>query len=102
LIKIVIIKDSDGNILSKSEIEIDNNGNIIEYKVYDDSETLYYCYKSTFDNKSQEIERKILGGYNEGLYTYKYDSFDSKGNWTKKIEYKDGEIESLEIRKIEY
>ncbi|MDH6306825.1 hypothetical protein M2459_002159 [Parabacteroides sp. PF5-5] len=98
----IITKDSEDNVVSKEEQTKDNKGNIIEFKVYN-GEDVAYWYKSAFDDKSQEIEKKILaGGYDEGIYTYKYDSFDKKGNWIKKIEYKDGEIESLAIREIKY
>ena len=98
----IITKDSENNVVSKEEQTKDNKGNIIEVKVYNEDDVVYW-YKSTFDDKSQEIEKKMLaGGYDEGIYTYKYDSFDKKGNWIRKIEYKDGEIESLAIREIEY
>jgi hypothetical protein len=44
----------------------------------------------------------ILAGYDEGVYTYIYESFDKKGNWTKKFGYLDGEIECLITREIKY
>ena len=45
----------------------------------------------------------MLAGYDDNtIYTYKYDAFDKKGNWTKKIEYKNGEIAKLTIREITY
>jgi len=97
----MIVKDSDDNAVSKVELIRDNKGNIVEYKVYNEEKVVYW-YKSTFNEKSQEVERKMLSGYDEGIYTYKYDSFDKKRNWTKKVEYKDGEIESLTIREITY
>ncbi len=53
----------------------------------------------------QELEKKILAGNlsdEEEIFTYKYNAFDEKGNWTKKFEYKDGEIVSITIREIEY
>lgn len=95
-------KDSEQNTISKEEQIRDSKGNLIELKVFD-KEKVTYWYKSTFDVKSQEIEKKVLTtGYDEGIYTYRYESFDTKGNWTRKIEYKDGEVVSLTIRQIEY
>lgn len=98
---IIIVKDSVGNAISKVEQKIDGKGNIIEYKVYNNDKVIYW-YKSTYNDKSQEKERKILAGDDDGIYTYQYASFDKHDNWTKKVEYKNGEIESLTIRKIEY
>jgi len=99
-----IFKDAADTIVCKSETTIDANGNIIEVKVYR-KEFSDYWHKSTFNEKSQEIERRILiGGLSdeEEIFTYKYDAFDEKGNWTKKTEYKNGKIFSLTIREIEY
>ena len=97
----IITKDSENNIVSKEEQVRDNRGNFVEIKVFNEEKVTYW-YKSKFDDNSQEIERKMLEGYEEGIYTYKYDSFDKKGNWIKRVEYKDGEIKSLTIREIEY
>ena len=93
--------------LSKEEIIIDKNGNIVECKYinrkYYKKEYIEYWSKSTFNDKSQEVEKKMFAGYdNNTIYTYKYDAFDKKGNWTKKIEYQNGEIKSLTIREITY
>ena len=97
----MVTKDFDNNIVSKIEQITDDNGNIVEYKVYNKGKVVYW-YKSIFNDKSQEVERKMLSDYDEGICTYKYDSFDKKGNWTKKIEYKDGKIESMTIREVVY
>jgi len=97
----IITKDSENNIVSKQENTIDNKGNLVEIKVYKEEKVVYW-YKTKFDDNSQEIERKMLVSYDEGVFTYKYDSFDKKGNWIKRFEYKDGEIKSLTIREIEY
>jgi hypothetical protein len=96
-----VIKDSDGNTIQKIEQQYDKNGNCIEYKNYGENQVDYW-FISKFNEKYQEFEKKVLEGYDEGNYIYKYDSFDNKSNWTKKIEYKDGEIESLTIREIKY
>ena len=96
-----IFKDSDGNIVSKREEIKDKKGNTVEFKEYDENEVARW-YKATFNDKSQEIEKKVLSGSGEGIYTCKYDSFDKKGNWTKRINYKNGKIQSLVIREITY
>jgi len=96
-----VLKDAEGNITSEAEETSDKNGNITEYKISHYGE-IFLWYKSTFDNKSQIIEREVISGSGEGIYTYKYDSFDEKGNWTKQIEYKDNEIQTLTIREINY
>jgi len=99
--RITVTKDSEGNIKSKGENQFDKNGNIIERKYFND-EKVEYWQISKFNNKSQELEKKVIEGYDEGVYTYKYESFDEKGNWTKKIEYKGDEVETLTIRVIKY
>ena len=95
------LKDSDGNITSEIEETSDKKGNITEYK-HSNNGKIYLWYKSTFGEKSQVIEKEVITGSGEGIYTYKYDFFDEKGNWTKQFEYKDGKIHSLTIREIEY
>jgi hypothetical protein len=96
-----IIKDSDGNTVSKTERRFDSKGNVLEFKRYSEKDVVYWT-KSIFDDDSREIEKKMLDGSDDCVYTYKYDSFDKKGNWTKRFEYKDGDIEYITIRKINY
>ena len=97
-----VTKDLEDNIVSQVELVYDDNRNIVEHKYSKHGEVLIW-EKSTFNDKSQEIKIERFLGYEDGIYFYKYDCFDKKRNWTKKIEYnKDGEIKSLTIREIIY
>ena len=97
-----VTKDLEGNIVSQAELVYDDNRNIVEHKYSKNGEVLIW-EKSTFNDKSQEVKREIFLGYEDGIYFYKYDCFDEKRNWTKKMEYnKDGGIKSLTIREITY
>jgi hypothetical protein len=95
------IKDSDGNTISKIEQHFDNNGNLVEHKVYGENQVAYWV-KSTFDDDSKEITKTMLVDGNDEIYTYTYKEVDKRGNWTKRIEHLNGEFESITIREIMY
>jgi hypothetical protein len=64
-------------------------GNQVEELVYDENGKLNQKYLSILDDKGNEIENfhfDAFGNPNEikSKYKIKYDSFDEKGNWTKK------------------
>ena len=66
-----------------------------------------YWVKFTFDNKSRLKTKEIIVCADDisgevGTYTYKYEESDSKGNWTKSIEYFDGKPLRIIIREILY
>lgn len=101
--KTIIRKSSDGKEINKTFEKYDAQGNLIENKITNTDGNAVYWTKSKFDENNQEIERKNLaGGYSEGIFAYKYSEIDEKGNWTNKIEYKDGEVESITVREIKY
>lgn len=101
--KTITRKSSDGKTINKTLEKYDAQGNLIENKITNPDGNAVYWTKSKFDENNQEIERKILaGGYGEGVFAYKYAEIDEKGNWTNKIEYKDGEVESITVREIKY
>ncbi len=96
-------KDAAGNAVSKGETTYDCNGNIIEYSAYDAEGELAYRTLSTFDDDSREITKKMWhGGVDSGEYSYSYETFDDNGNWTKRIDRLNGEIESVTMREITY
>ncbi|MCD8029323.1 MAG: hypothetical protein LUF85_00335 [Bacteroides sp.] len=100
--KTEVVKDSEGNITSRTEQFFDRKGNLKEYKAYDENNKVRYWFKTTFDTHSRELTQTTLVGNNEEVYTYKYVASDDKGNWTKRIEYVDGELESVTLREIRY
>ncbi len=71
-------KDSTGNITQSSEVKLDDKNNIVEYALKD----------VTKDSTTDKITR------------YKYDSYDDKGNWTRRTKV-DGSGKPLQIRKRE-
>ncbi len=64
-------------------------GNQMEELVMDENGKLNQKYLSTLDDKGNEIERTdfdVLGNQTgDSKYSVKYESFDEKGNWTKKV-----------------
>lgn len=68
-------------------------GNEMEELVYDENGKLNQKYLSVLDDKGNEIENisfDVLKIRNNGdeKYVIKYDSFDEKGNWTKRTRLK--------------
>ena len=99
-------RNSEGKTIRKYESYFDNKGNVIQYKVLG-KEKADYWVKFTFDNKSRLKTKEIIVCADDiseevGTYTYKYEESDSKGNWTKSIEYFDGKPLRIIIREILY
>lgn len=63
------------------------NGNKIEESSFDNDGKLTFKTVKVFDNKSNLIEKTYSRPNNssDSNYTYKYESFDEKGNWTKRV-----------------
>ena len=96
-------KDADGNTIHKIENTYDNNGNLIEYKSYGEDGKVAYRTVSTFDGNSREITNTVWYGEDDAEeYTFSYEAEDDKGNWTKRIDRANGELESVTIREIKY
>ena len=81
----------------------DKKGNCIEFCFYNSDETLYSRETYKYDKKGNLVEEDEK--YNEKFKThkrtYRYE-YDRKGNWTKKIELKDGVPKFVWERKYEY
>ena len=99
-------KNSEGKTTGKYERYFDNKGNVIEYKVLGKEKADYWA-KFTFDNKSRLTTKEIIVCADDisgevGTYTYKYEESDSKGNWTKNIEYFNDKPSHITTREILY
>ncbi|MCD8408896.1 hypothetical protein [Tenacibaculum finnmarkense] len=80
-----------GERLKSIQIKYNNKGNKIETSYYslDGSLSSKHIYK--YDNKGNKIEMSSSNSFGKkSKYIYKYDNFDKKGNWTKKITFKNG------------
>ena len=109
--------DSDGNVSEESWYQNDDSlwlkyvyklkSNRREELVYSADGSLNQKYVYTLDEKGNEVEMLIYDTEKnsvESKETYKYEEFDSKGNWTKRIT-SEGEKESnfsLKPSKITY
>ena len=90
---------SDGTKGMKTTYKYNKKGNIIEEhwlnpKTYDTKIT----YK--LDDKGNRIEAN-LNGKLKWKWTYKYD-YNKKGDWIKRVEFKNKIIEFISVRKYEY
>ena len=99
-------KNSEGKTIRKHERYFDNKGNVIEYKVLGKEKADYWA-KFTFDDKSRLTTKEIIVCADDisgevGTYTYKYEESDSKGNWTKNIEYFNDKPSHITTREILY
>lgn len=102
---------SDGSLREKQTYKYDEKGNKIEDTdaYFSESKTpdttgfdSKYTYK--YDEKGNMIEKisYCSSGNICSLTSYKYDEYDRTGNWIKKAEFKDGKLESVTERVIEY
>lgn len=104
--EVVTDKNSEGKTTGKYERYFDHKGNIIEYKVLGKDEVDYWT-KLTFDNKSRLTKKEVIVCSENmsgkvGVYTYKYEEADSKGNWTKSVEYFNDKPSHITTREILY
>ena len=94
---------SDGSLIGKQTYKYDEKGNKIEAT---DSFISMYDWKYTYkyDNKDNMIEKiwYCSTGNICSSMTYKYNEYDKTSNWIKKVEFKDGNLESVTERIIEY
>jgi hypothetical protein len=93
-----IIGVSKGDNLSSRNDENRNNSNT-DTIVYGSSSKVQY----TYDDKGNEIEEKEHNSKGKiiRIFTFKYE-FDTKNNWTKKIEFLDGRLIEITERELEY
>ena len=97
---------SNGNLTSKGPSKgtskYDNKGKLIEMKNYESDGNLSITTLFKYDEKGNEIEKKLLraNGVNSKDGT-KYE-YDIKGNWIKKIDFYNEIPQSITIRDIEY
>lgn len=90
----------DGTATEKQEHWLNDNGDVIEIKITNDTEIVYWS-KSKFQN-GNEVQTEYLKGDDGGIATYSYSDYDDMGNWTKKIVYRNGEAEYIIKREIQY
>ena len=81
----------------------DDKGNRIESATYDVYGELMGKSKFKYDDKGNQIEWAYYDKDGELDYTEIYElEYDSKGNWIKKITYKDDKPTFISEREIEY
>ncbi|MCG8794595.1 hypothetical protein [Tenacibaculum finnmarkense] len=87
----------------KSISKYDNKGNEVEMRYYDSGGNFDEEYYSKYDNKGNKIEMSSSNAFGKkSKYIYKYDNFDKKGNWTKKITFKNEIPDDILEREFEY
>lgn len=92
---------NDGSLWLKYTYKV--KGNRKQEFVYSADGSLNQMYTYTLDDKGNEVELLIYDTEKksvESKETYKYEAFDSKGNWTKRITSK-GERKQLFLEAIE-
>ena len=98
------IYDEEGELAAKLKNKYDDDGNMIEEKQYDKEGELTYKWEYEYDDDGNPIEEKhtdYLSDTKEKT-TYEYEEYDKKGNWTKRIWYRDDKPYRIEEREIEY
>jgi len=115
--KEIIKYDKNGNILevdvftdkntrvqfgAKIKNEYNHYNNLIKVKEYMDDGSLSYTTTFKYDEGGDLIEKYSYSEWSDYLnLKFKYE-YNSKNNWIKKIEYKDGELNTVTYRKIEF
>ncbi|WP_242084938.1 RHS repeat domain-containing protein [Aestuariivivens sediminis] len=91
--KILYSYDNKGNISEKSQYQ--SKGELLEKDTYE------FIYDN-LDNLIEEKHYKYYIGTKESTESIKYSNFDENNNWEEKLIYKNGLLNSIVDRKIEY
>ncbi|MFZ9004337.1 MAG: RHS repeat domain-containing protein [Robiginitalea sp.] len=91
--KITLAYDEKGNLTMKSRYSSD--GQLLE------RETHEFKY-DTSDNLVMEKHQKVYRGTDESSEMSVYSNIEGKGNWLKKLYYRDGSIQFVVEREIKY
>jgi len=87
----------------KVKYRYDSLGREIEETVFDDKDVLvargFIVYE---DGLVKEMYDEDPEGVVEWRVKYDYSNFDHEGNWLRKVIYKNGDVEGVVIREIEY
>ncbi len=80
------------------------NGNRIVYDRFGPNGHLFLKSNYKFDKKGNEIEEREFDSHHGLKYTttYKYSKYDKKGNWLRKVVYKNKEPRTIIEREITY
>jgi hypothetical protein len=90
------IQKCDGELIMTIEYKYDEFGNAVEEK------TMFPSSQPTIKYFKYDINKKLIEEVSENMtLTYRYE-LDSAGNWIKQYEYKNDEIQKVQIREIEY
>jgi hypothetical protein len=95
-------KSSDGIYAFQETANYDENGNIIEMKTYDGNGNITNRSVYKYDKYGNEIEITSYdsnGQPQQQVFKYEY---DSKDNWTKRIEFKSGKAIEIIQKRIQY
>jgi hypothetical protein len=121
--------DSNFKLKGNYTYSYDENGNLTRYEDIDDIDDLFGFEINTYDSLGRKIQKyemtswdgkktndyylydekdnviydkqEVVGSYNTIIYSYEY-VYDTKGNWTEKIEYKDKSPMTFTKREISY
>jgi hypothetical protein len=95
--------NSGGRLQFKNTYKYDGRGNNIETNDYQADGSLEYKDTRKFDENGNVIESNVYNsdGSLDGKSTFSYD-FDNKGNWIKKIQFRNEIAEYIIEREYEY
>jgi len=92
----------DGSLIDRKTNEYDDNGNVIFSKAYK-SDGSFMIYKSEYDDMNNKVENYWINEKGEQTRQYSYSYvYDQYGNYITKKRSKDGVLNSMWVRKIEY
>jgi YD repeat-containing protein len=109
--------DDDGNLIESNrynkEGELNfklkfkyDDGNLIEEKQYNEEGELTDKWEFKYDDDGNQIKVKHTDYSSDTkettTSTYKYEEYDKKGNWTKRVLYRDDKPYQIQEREIEY
>lgn len=92
--------NSEGHFNFKTLYKYDTKDKLVEEKYYD-GERLYATTTCKYDGKGNFIERLGKDEITDYKWTYQY-TYDTKGNWIKKVEYLDNNYTYITEREIKY
>lgn len=97
--------DSDGKLKSKTIKKFDKKNNLLEKSEYGGPDAKDLEFKVIFKYNERNHPVEVTKYNNDGSTEYKDSSeyvYDKIGNWIKRTDFSDGEIDTVTERKVEY
>jgi hypothetical protein len=93
---------SDGKLFDKTINQFNNNGKLFESSSYDGYGKLWVKVSYSYNEQGNIVKKTDFYTNYQVITEYKYENFDSNGNWLKRIDFVNGKPTNVITRELTY